>query len=189
MLLHCCCCHVEALAGSRHVAHRLGLLRFLRLFRLARLLRLLKLDEWQTRLEERFDVNLAFLRLVAMLLKLIFLAHLLACFWFYTAAVVGLDEGIATWVSSYDDGSALSAPPRVQYLYSMYWALTTLTTVHARHPPTPACRISHAVRCRRCHADAVQACHGVRHPARSAKLTGTKHAATCGPVIRSATAT
>ena len=45
------------------------------------------------------------------------------------AVIVGLDPDIVTWVSSYDDGSGLDADPLTQYLYSVYWALTTLTTV------------------------------------------------------------
>lgn len=77
----------------------------------------------------RFDVNLTFLRICQMLASLLFLAHLLGCFWFYVAALVGLDPEITTWVSSYDDGSALDASPSTQYLYAVYWALTTLTTV------------------------------------------------------------
>ena len=34
-----------------------------------------------------------------------------------------------TWLTSYDDGSGVTAETSVQYLYSVYWALTTLTTV------------------------------------------------------------
>ena len=64
-----------------------------------------------------------------MIVSLLFLAHMLGCFWFYTATLVGLDPEIVTWVSSYNGGSALDATPDVQYLYALYWALTTLTTV------------------------------------------------------------
>ena len=34
-----------------------------------------------------------------------------------------------TWVTTYDDGAAFEGEVSVQYLYSVYWALTTLTTV------------------------------------------------------------
>jgi CRP-like cAMP-binding protein len=108
---------------------QLSILRFLRLFRLLRLLRLLKLGEYIAALEIKFDINLTFLRIVQMVLNMLFLAHMLGCFWFYTAAMVGIDPEITTWVQSYDDGSALDGPPSTQYLYSVYWALTTLTTV------------------------------------------------------------
>jgi len=106
-----------------------GMLRFLRLFRLLRLLKLLRLATIVAELEDRFDLNLCFLRIMQMLLALIFLAHILACFWFYMAAVVGIDPEIVTWVSAYRDGYLMEEPPSVQYLASMYWALTTLTTV------------------------------------------------------------
>lgn len=108
---------------------QMGLLRFLRLFRLIRLLRLLKVGEYVANLEEKFDINLTFLRIATMLLKLVFLSHILACFWFYVALLHGLNEETVTWVSEYDEGSGLHADAHIQYLYSMYWALTTLTTV------------------------------------------------------------
>ena len=68
----------------------LGLLRFLRLFRLLRLLRLLKLGEYVSALEIKFDLNLTFLRILSMVMNMLFLAHMLGCFWFYTAAMVSL---------------------------------------------------------------------------------------------------
>ena len=88
-----------------------------------------QLGEYISTLEIKFDLNLTFLRIVQMVANMLFLAHMLGCFWFYMAAIVGLDADTVTWVSSYDDGSALDAPPTQQYLYSVYWALTTLTTV------------------------------------------------------------
>ena len=107
----------------------LGMLRFLRLFRLLRLLKLLRLATIVAELEDRFDLNLCFLRIMQMLLALIFLAHILACFWFYMATIVGIGPDIVTWVSTYKDGYLLEESPEAQYLASMYWALTTLTTV------------------------------------------------------------
>ncbi len=113
----------------------LGLLKFLRLFRLLRLLRLLKMGEYVSALEMRYDLNLTSLRIVQMVLKMVFLAHMLGCFWFYTAVLSAptmehfVSGETVTWVSSYNDGQGLDATPDVQYLYSLYWALTTLTTV------------------------------------------------------------
>jgi len=89
----------------------------------------MQVGEYVASLEIRFDLNLTFLRIVQMVMQLLFLAHMLGCFWFYIAALVGIDPEIVTWVSSYDDGTALDAPADVQYLYAVYWALTTLTTV------------------------------------------------------------
>ena len=118
---------LDYFAGAQ--SEQWGMLRFLRLFRLLRLLRLLKMGEYVADLEDKFEVNLASLRIAQMLLKLIFLAHILACFWFYSAALVGFDEGLTTWVSEYEGGYLIDTPPSVQYLTSIYWALTTLTTV------------------------------------------------------------
>lgn len=84
-----------------------------------------------TTVEEKLEVNLSFMRIASMMVKLLFLSHILACFWFYIAALMGEDETIPTWVSHYDHGSGLTETAPVQYLYSMYWALTTLTTVSA----------------------------------------------------------
>ena len=38
-------------------------------------------------------------------------------------------EDEPTWVSEYDNGSALEGPVLKQYLYSIYWSLTTMSTV------------------------------------------------------------
>ena len=79
-------------------------------------------------LEETFDVNLRALRVVSLVLLMVFVAHILACGWYF----VGLfseDARQMSWVTAYDDGTVFDGPLAKQYLYSMYWALTTLTTV------------------------------------------------------------
>jgi len=108
----------------------LGLLRFLRMFRLLRLLRLLKIEEYVDTLENAFDVNLRILRVVFMLIKICFLSHILGCFWYYTA-VLSNDEQTSTWTETYDDGRIAQpgVSTSVRYLYAVYWAVTTLTTV------------------------------------------------------------
>ena len=80
-----------------------------------------------------------------------FLMHLLGCLWFFLHLTVyagGLFKGRAqlvlmeareedddseplpvTWLTEYDNGSGVDAHAFVQYLYAVYWALTTLTTV------------------------------------------------------------
>ena len=95
-----------------------------------------QLGEYIAALEIKFDLNLTILRIFQMVAAMVFLAHMLGCFWFYVAACVGINDETVTWVSSYDDGSAMYADPSVQYLYSVYWALTTLTTVReSTHRP------------------------------------------------------
>ena len=103
----------------------LAVLRVLRLFRLIRLLRLLKLDAYIAKLEENFNVNLRVVQLISLVLKVFFVAHLLGSFFFLASR---LDEE-NSWLAMYDDGSAVNGPVSRQYLFSIYWALTTLTTV------------------------------------------------------------
>jgi len=118
------CCMQDS-DGASH-STMLKLLRALRMFRLLRLLRLLKLQHYIDTAEDKLSINLQVLQIVKMVLGLIYLMHLLGCFWFFTATQSGYES---TWLSNYDGGSGLTAPKDVQYLYSIYWALMTLTTV------------------------------------------------------------
>ena len=117
--------------GAAGHAGALGLLRMLRLFRLLRLLRLLKIDEYVEVLENATDMNLRFTRIIFMVLKVMFLAHVLGCFWFGMHLINSGDPEVPTWARVYDDGRAVQddTPLEVQYIYSIYWAVTTLTTV------------------------------------------------------------
>uniref|UniRef100_A0A7S2GCY9 Cyclic nucleotide-binding domain-containing protein n=1 Tax=Haptolina brevifila TaxID=156173 RepID=A0A7S2GCY9_9EUKA len=72
-------------------------------------------------------VNLRVLKLVEIFVKLGYIAHILGCGFFFMHILADEDE--ATWVSEYDGGSALDAPLSKQYLYSIYWSLTTMSTV------------------------------------------------------------
>ena len=77
-------------------------------------------------LESTLKINLKVLKVFKMVTALVFLMHILGCFWFYIA-VNGDYE--TNWLAEYDDGSGLDKPPSIQYLYSVYWSLMTLTTV------------------------------------------------------------
>ena len=89
------------------VTRMLGLLRMLRLFRLLRLLRLLKIDEYVEVLENATDMNLRFTRIIFMVLKVLFLAHVLGCFWFGMHMINSGDQEVPTWARVYDDGRAV----------------------------------------------------------------------------------
>ena len=104
----------------------LGMLRMLRMFRLFRLLRLLKMKQYIDRLEEKFDISLRALDLVQLLVKMVFITHLLACGWFAMTMADEAEGDSVSWVTEYDGGSAAEGPVSKQYLYSFYWALTTL---------------------------------------------------------------
>lgn len=69
-----------------------------------------------TRLAVLLQVNLKVLKIVKMVASLLFLMHLLGCFWFYIALTGGYES---TWISNYDGGSGLDKPSSTQYLYSV----------------------------------------------------------------------
>ena len=90
-------------------AAHLRVLRVLRLFRLIRLLRLLKIDQYISKIEEMWDVDLRALQLITLVAKLLFVAHLLGCFWFYVITALESDRD-DTWIHVYADGEAADGP-------------------------------------------------------------------------------
>ena len=121
------------------------LLRALRLVRMLRLLRLFKIQAYINTIEESMNINLQILNVGKVIAGIIYLTHILGCGWFYIHLTVArayfgepaahaADEGDGpiTWLSTYDGGSGVDAAVWVQYVYSVYWALTTLSTVRWR---------------------------------------------------------
>lgn len=104
------------------------LMRVLRMLRLVRMLRLLKVGLYLTRLEETLEVSLRPLRVVELVAQMLFVAHMLACGWFLTTWVDGVDED--KWIDIYDGGSAAEGPVARQYYFSFWWAITTLFAVN-----------------------------------------------------------
>ena len=101
-------------------------LRALRMVRLLRMLKLLKVQRIIDELEDAFVTSMQLLKIVQMVAGLVYLMHILGCFWYFIASTGEHDK---TWLTSYDGGSGLTKPTSVKYLNSVYWALTTLTTV------------------------------------------------------------
>ena len=68
---------------------------------------------------------------VFMLVKIMFLAHMLACFWYFMHVLSIAGGASASWATTYEGGrpAAPETPVSEKYLYSVYWAVTTLTTV------------------------------------------------------------
>lgn len=102
--------------------------------RLVRLAKLLKIEEYIETLENRLDMNLRLLRIVFVVIKMLFLGHILGCFWYgmslFADSEARLEETGETWRSSYDAGRVISpnATTSLRYLISVYWAVTTMTT-------------------------------------------------------------
>lgn len=98
----------------------LRLLRIPRIFKLLRLTKIMKLDifnmigEFESWMKQLFSIAAA----------LLFLCHLIACFWFSIAKLKGFPPD--SWVAEkeYEDKSNA-----FNYLVSFYWAFQTIATV------------------------------------------------------------
>jgi len=119
-------------------------LKLIRLIRLLKLARFLKLGRMVKRLEDQLDLNPAVLRFTILVVKIVFLCHLIACAWMFMhtlAADRRREDGFAlTWLENYaqyyedtlnstQGGDNVRNDLGTQYLSAMYWAFTTLTTV------------------------------------------------------------
>ena len=124
---------IELFAGGGNDS--LALLRFLRLFRLLRLLKLLKLNAMFEVLEESFGASIKLIQLIILCFKLVFVSHIMGCFWFGVGVLslsMQLERGVheeeaETWYGRY--GLNEHTTTAEMYVASMYWAMTTLTTI------------------------------------------------------------
>ncbi|NEN93608.1 MAG: cyclic nucleotide-binding domain-containing protein [Okeania sp. SIO3H1] len=96
----------------------IALLRFPRLLRLPQFYRIF--NRWETNI----NINPTLIRMCKLVILIILITHWVACIWF----MIGSWESNAenSWLIS---NSLQSASRRTQYINSLYWAITTLTTV------------------------------------------------------------
>ena len=80
-------------------------------------------------LEKNFEVNYIAICLIKFLTLLLVCSHWAGCGFFFLASQ--LDFNADTWVGNVvlSDGCLKDEPWTTQYVYSVYWAVTTLTTV------------------------------------------------------------
>jgi hypothetical protein len=107
------------------------LIRAFRLVRLVKLLRLLKMSAFFEEYEHRMPIGPNGMRLAKLVVFMFFAAHLNACMW-YAAGLA--TQPTMSWISDYCDflgsSSCLSSMGLgAQYLGSIYYAFTTMTTV------------------------------------------------------------
>lgn len=116
-----------------------SLVKVFRLFRLFRLFRVLKFGVYLEKIEAYSGISPALFELLSLLLQLFFIAHLIACFWWgITTAMTtnpwytntGGDSTEHT-ISGFAFGrlSGDGIKPSAQYLMSIYFIFTTMTTV------------------------------------------------------------
>jgi hypothetical protein len=102
-----------------------GGIEFLVFFRIPKLLRVLRILEYFEPWEKDFRLNPSVIRIVKLFLCVVLNAHWIACGWFYIA-VVEYAKGLSPWIVS---RGIADSPVYDQYINSLYWSLTTMTTV------------------------------------------------------------
>ena len=102
------------------------LIRALRLIRLLKLARLLKLGKFLKSVEEWLELSPAAFKLLKLVLQVTFIAHLLACFWYYTSSAEE-EEVRENWWNQIEN--LADADVNDHYVSALYWAFTTMTTV------------------------------------------------------------
>jgi len=116
-------------AGSADGLASLQLIRVLRLARLFKLLRLMKLSNKSSAVDMNKYVNPAIRRLLSVLGKIMFVAHLLSCMWFGVNSCVPSSK-IEVGMDIDQPWSACGNHTVVsQYLASFYWVIATMMAV------------------------------------------------------------
>lgn len=132
---------VEAITGQGGAeARALKMIRMVRLIRLLKLARMLKMGKLVQRIEDMLDLSPLTLRCINLGTKLTVMSHFLGCFWFFVSAHGDPDanqceSGLlecnpallgTTW---WEQINIKPDNKLDQYIASLYWAFTTMTTV------------------------------------------------------------
>ena len=78
------------------------------------------------RLEIEYNVHHGISRMLKIVAMIMLVTHLVGCFWFLIGLTGGDSDLNGGWIFRYYLGDS---PKSTQYVASMYWALSTLTTV------------------------------------------------------------
>ncbi|MGF1492695.1 MAG: ion transporter [Microcoleaceae cyanobacterium] len=100
-------------------------LRLLGILRIPRLLRGLHCLEIFREWENNISINPAVIRMLQLLLLIFLIDHWVACIWYLIGSIAVANAQIS-WLTNSGLENVL---PRTKYLHSLYWSITTLTTV------------------------------------------------------------
>ena len=102
------------------------LYRLIRMFRIMRMLKVIKHRASTMRyMTSFFRISLSWERLFWFCVTLVFLLHLLACTWIFIGKL-SIEEDPVNWIAV---GGFLDKPNSDLYIISMYWTVTTVSTV------------------------------------------------------------
>jgi hypothetical protein len=104
------------------------ILKIFKLLRLLKLFRVLRMNRILSRLEAQLSIKYGLLKCIKFTIVIMVSAHILACAFAYVAE---LQDGFS-WMHTVceSEGKCLSdLPASEQYLASVYWAMTTMSTI------------------------------------------------------------
>ena len=106
------------------------LLKMLRLVRLVKLVRAYRLKKFFEKVEYSPKIHQGFIRIFKLLLLVVCFAHFSACLWFFIGDLSEESEGFS-WISDIESvyGGVKDEPTTTQYIASLYFAISTLSTV------------------------------------------------------------
>jgi hypothetical protein len=121
-------------AHGRYAGRATRLVRVIRLARLIKLLRILRVVPLFKRLQRRLELRFAVLRIVKYLFFVLLATHWNACLWHLVAELA--DSPTENWLYEYffnylvqTDVPIAALPLSERYIASLYWAVTTITTI------------------------------------------------------------
>lgn len=131
-------CAYGAVSGSNS-AQLFKLFKLLRLIRLIKLVRIVRIGRLVDKYQDQMFLIMPFLSLGKLILGLLFMAHIMGCFFFFFStsdwrtpeeqAEVSEQE-LSTWLTKeFGDTAEEEVDLLDKYIASMYWAFTTMTTV------------------------------------------------------------
>eukprot|EP00929_Paragymnodinium_shiwhaense_P018831 TRINITY_DN13037_c0_g1_i1.p1 TRINITY_DN13037_c0_g1~~TRINITY_DN13037_c0_g1_i1.p1 ORF type:complete len:1634 (-),score=359.10 TRINITY_DN13037_c0_g1_i1:113-5014(-) len=127
--------------NSNSDSRALKLLRIARLARLLKIMRLMKVTKLLKMADSSAEISPMATRMVALVIKIFFLAHIIACFWYGITGVevsseacdsaqLNCSEGdpSTTWFEALGENADVATFWQ-KYVVTIYWVFTTMTTV------------------------------------------------------------
>lgn len=99
-------------------------IKFIKFLKVFKFVRMFKYFNTIKDIAAKYDISIITLRLLVEAIAVVYLVHIAACIYYFIALVN--DLGPDTWVAQKNIQDESNS---VKYLYSVYWALQTLTTV------------------------------------------------------------
>lgn len=100
------------------------LYRMMKILRLFKILKMVRKNKIMQKLSRALKMNAAILRMVQGMSTAVLITHIFACFWYLGANLNQLSPD--TWVFR---KNLIDQPEHIRYLWAMYWATQTVTTV------------------------------------------------------------